>query len=292
MYISVYFRFSIRIWIYFLREERKCILKEERWKKAVLGRVDRKVSVQGHEHCSREQKCLLETLGRSRHLEKSFSGFQAPMYRLDTLLAVDSDSLAVERADDSVSPTCPRWAGVCRRGFQLWGTALLLSSTSFRSPVWSLPGTWLPLLNALLYLILVHLPCLLTTAQSLPSSCLLGPYMIDLCVFPYPGRNIWSSWSGFVPYSWSFLLLYSTLPVLFNETRHHFLIISNNFELLLMESLTSNSALKKKKLPFFLPFGWKPVYYVEFRGCQSSWNFFLVWDSLIEINKHHYFFKN
>ena len=190
---------------------------------------------------------------------------------------------AVERADDSASPTCPRWAGVCRRGFQ-WGTALLLSSTSFRSPVWSASGAWLPLLSALLYVIPVHLPCLLTTARPLPSSCLLGPDVIDLCVFPHPGRNIWSSWSGFVPCSWSFLLLYSTLPVLFNETRHHFLIISNNFELLLMESLTSNSALKKKKLPFFLPFGWKPVYYVEFRGCQSSWNFFLVWDSLIEIN--------
>lgn len=76
----------------------------------------------------------------------------------------------------------------------------------------------------------------------LPSSCLLGAHTIDLCVFPGPGGTVWSSWSGFVPHSWSFLLLYSTLPVLSNETRHHFLIISNNFELHLMESLTSTSA--------------------------------------------------
>lgn len=103
---------------------------------------------------------------------------------------------AVERADDSASPTCPRWAGVCRRGFQ-WGTALLLSSTSFRSPVWSASGAWLPLLSALLYVIPVHLPCLLTTARPLPSSCLLGPDVIDLSfptqveIFGPPGQVLY-----------------------------------------------------------------------------------------------------
>lgn len=120
---------------------------------------------------------------------------------LDTLLHVGSDSLAAEWADDSASPACPRWEGVCRLSSELWETTLLLSSTSSHSLVWSVSGTRLRLLNSLPYVLLIPFPRLLTTALPLSSSCLLGPHMIDLCVFPDPGGTVRSSWSGFVPHS-------------------------------------------------------------------------------------------
>lgn len=112
--------------------------------------------------CDREQKYLLKRLGGDQTPREVLSDFQAHAYHLDTSLPVGSDSLAVEWADDSASPTCPRWEGVCRLSSELWETTLLLSSASFHPLVWSVSGTRLPLLNSLPYVLLVPFPRLLT----------------------------------------------------------------------------------------------------------------------------------
>ena len=160
----------------------------------------------------------------TKHLEKCFSDFQVHVYHLDTSLPVGSDSLAVEWADDSASPTCPRWEGVCRLSSELWETTLLLSSTSFHPLVWSVSGTRLPLLNSLPYVLLVSFPCLLPLFTYNCSAFALilfaGPTRDRLVCLSWPR---WNCLVLLVRFCTTFLVLSPALfhiasPLLWNQT--------------------------------------------------------------------------
>lgn len=113
--------------------------------------------------------------------------------------------------------------------FEFQKARLSASSYFYRLPsiLWCRPvsSTWLTLIS-LMYLQLLYI---------LPSSYLLKLYLKDFYL-SWPKWNYFVNLSGFNSISWCYLQHHSMLPVLFNETRSHFLFISNIIGLHLMKT--------------------------------------------------------
>lgn len=189
------------------------------------------MSIQGHEYCnSREQKQSLRW-----HWAGTKQQTQTLMFICVTwgfCLHVDSESVALE------------WCLWIRVTWLLviYGLHFEFQRARFSvsSHFYLLPSilccrlvsaTWLTLTNSLIYISLMYLQLLYV----LTSSYLLKLYLKDFYL-SWPKWNYFVNLSGFNSISWCFLQHHSMLPVLFNETRNHFLFISNIIGLHLMKT--------------------------------------------------------